>query len=73
MAEPRPAWVELPPLVIVEPPAPARRDVHVRIGAVEVRAQTPPAPVQPATARVRSTARGFDDYRAIRSHAGWDL
>ena len=70
-AQPRPAWLEQPP-VVAPAPLPGR-SVQVRIGAVEVRAESPTAPAPVAAPIRRSAARGFDDYRAIRSHAGWDL
>ena len=73
IAEPRPAWLEPPSAIVVAPPLPARRDVHVRIGAVEVRAEAPTAAAQSSVARSRPAVRGFDEYRAVRSHAGWEI
>jgi hypothetical protein len=67
---PRPAWLERPLPSLIEPPP--QRSVHVRIGAVEVRGEAQPA-AAPASAARRSIARGFDDYRAVRSHAEWDV
>ncbi len=45
-----------------EPPA-----IHVRIGAIEVRATTPPTPPPPAVV----APRGFDDYALVRSYRNW--
>jgi hypothetical protein len=42
-----------------------REPIHVRIGTVEVRATTPPAPP------LAPVPQGFDDYAALRSYAGW--
>jgi hypothetical protein len=54
----------LPPL---HRPAAAEPDsIQVRIGAVEVRATTPPPAPPPAP-----VPQGFDDYSAVRSYAGW--
>lgn len=72
LALPRPAWLDRPPAVVVEPPPAPRRSVQVRIGSVEVRAEAQPA-AAPVSAARRSAARGFDEYWAVRSHAGWDL
>jgi hypothetical protein len=82
-AEPAPLPVVAQPRTPLEPvtgpttglPADLPRPVQIRIGAVEVRATVPPPPV-PALAAAgprRSRARGFDEYRSVRSHAGWDL
>ncbi|HEU0237379.1 MAG TPA: hypothetical protein VFR14_13145 [Candidatus Limnocylindrales bacterium] len=72
VALPRPAWLDRPPAIVVEPPPAPQRSVQVRIGAVEVRAEAAPSAAPQSAAR-QSLARGFDEYRAIRSHAGWDL
>jgi hypothetical protein len=43
-----------------EPPS-----IQVRIGTIEVRATTPPAPPVPAPA---PTSQGFDDYVLVRTY-----
>jgi hypothetical protein len=72
-AEPRRTPLERPVPVVIAPPTPARRDVHVRIGTVEIRAETSALPAPVSIARRSAPARGFDDYRAVRSHTAWDV
>jgi hypothetical protein len=43
------------------------RPVQVRIGTIEVRATTPPAP----TPRPATTPQGFDDYALVRNYVNW--
>jgi hypothetical protein len=54
----------LPPLR--RPAAAEPESVQVRIGSVEVRAATPPAPPS------APAPQGFDDYAAVRSYTGWE-
>ncbi|MCC7173992.1 MAG: hypothetical protein IT159_02255 [Bryobacterales bacterium] len=50
-------------------PAPERK-VEVRIGAIEIRANTPP-PAEPPAAGERPAAENFDSYRRLRDYSGW--
>jgi hypothetical protein len=74
MAVPRHAEAELLPPVAATS-VPAERRVEIRIGSVDVRAEqpSPPPTIAAAARRSPSAARGFDDYRAIRSHSAWDI
>jgi hypothetical protein len=70
-AQPRPSGPAPVPEVASRAALP--RDVHVRIGTIEVRTETQPGPAPGAPARLLPSIRGFDDYRAVRSHAGWEI
>jgi len=73
MAEPRQVPAQPLPAASVASVA-AQRRVEIRIGSVDVRAEAAPSPGVPAAARrTGSVARGFDDYRAIRSHSSWEI
>ena len=43
------------------------RPIQVRIGTIEVRATTPPAPPKPPV----PTPQGFDDYAPLRNYLTW--
>jgi S-DNA-T family DNA segregation ATPase FtsK/SpoIIIE len=73
VAEPRQVPAQPLPSASVAP-VPAQRRVEIRIGSVDVRAEAAPSPSVPAAARrTGAVARGFDDYRALRSHGSWDI
>jgi hypothetical protein len=69
----RPAPVKPPEPLIPEkasmPPA-VPRPIQVRIGTIEVRAITPPAPA--SAARSGPSPQGFEAYRLLRSYASFD-
>jgi hypothetical protein len=50
----------------------ATRPVQVRIGTIEVRANTPPVTPPPAPRPAAPVPGGFEDYAMIRSYTGWE-